>query len=120
MLFRSEALEDRLTVAIMHETRRRDCELEQFAFASIGIHAQHPLRLFEGQGPEKEIVDQAEDRGVQPDPKGQGQNGNYGKTGGLGQRSKGESKIAEHIYIRVLLFRAESLDRIDHRRPPGR
>src|SRR5439155_21724140 len=64
-VFRAEAVEDRLALAIMLKARHRDRELEQVALARVRIHVHEPLRLLERESAQEQVVDQTEDRGVQ-------------------------------------------------------
>jgi len=63
-VFRAEAVEDRLTIAIMLKARHGDRELEQVAFARVRIHVHESLRLLERQSAQKQVVDETENGSV--------------------------------------------------------
>ena len=66
-----KAGENRLAVAIMHKARHRNRDFFQIGIVSIREHVHDPLRLLKRQPAQKQIVDQAEDCSVQPDPQRQ-------------------------------------------------
>src|SRR5213075_2282661 len=63
-VFRAEAVEDRLALAIMLKARHRDRELEQIALARVRIHVHESLRLLERQSAQKQVVDETENGSV--------------------------------------------------------
>ena len=75
------------------EPRRRDRELEQLALSRVGIHVHEALRVFERQTPQKEIVDQTEDGGVESDAKRQGDDRDKGKRRRFAQFTKSEASV---------------------------
>ncbi len=67
-IFGGETVENFLAVAIMLIARRRQREIHQIARLVAAEEVNNTRRFLEGQTAQKKIVDQTEDRGVQPDP----------------------------------------------------
>ena len=89
-VFRAEAVEDRLALAIMLKARHGDCELEQVALARVRIHVHEPLRLLERESAQEQIVDQTEDGGVQSDAECKRQDGNQSEPRRFAKLAKSE------------------------------
>ena len=68
----------RLPIAVMHEARRGERVIEGFAALRLREEMHDARRFLEGQAAQEEIVDQAEDRGVQPDPERERDDGERG------------------------------------------
>ena len=67
-VFAAETVEDRLAIPIMLKARHRHRELQQLALPGIRVHVHDTSRFLKRQSAQKKIIDQTEDRGVQPNP----------------------------------------------------
>ena len=70
-ILRSETVKKHLTVAIKLVTRGRYSDIRQIARLVAVVEVNNARWFLEWQPAQKKIVDQAEDRGVQPDPERQ-------------------------------------------------
>ena len=71
-ILRRQAVEDGLPVAIIHVARRRDRKLRDPLLLRVREDMDEPIGFAERQPAQEEIVDQAEDCCVQPDPEREG------------------------------------------------
>src|SRR5438477_9260416 len=88
----------------MLKAGNRNRELEQIAFARVRIHVHNAFGLFEWQAVQKEIVDQAEDSGVQTNPERKRENGDEGERRRLPKFPKSETQIAHEDITRCAVL----------------
>jgi len=91
-----EAVKDRLALAIELETRPGDRPLERFGRFRPGIKSHKATGVFEGKTAQKQVVDQAEDRGVEPYPEHEGDDGKQSETGRFQELAQSKAEVGEH------------------------
>ena len=84
-----------IVVAEITVHRIRDRVAAPVVAVMMASHGQEHqlLRVFDGQEPQQNLVEQRENRGICPDPKGQRQHRHRGESRTAAQRSKGVPKI---------------------------
>ena len=100
-VLRREPREDRLPVAIMHEPRHGEWKVDDLATLVSGGDVHDPRRLLERQPAQEQIVDQAEDRRVQPDPEREGDHRQKSESRRFAQLPQSETKIGHHMNLHV-------------------
>src|SRR5882724_5203072 len=80
-IFCRESVEKRLALAVMLVARRGYRDVDEVAFLVAGIQMQYTRRLFERQAAQEQIVYQAKNRGVQPDPERKRHDGDECESG---------------------------------------
>ncbi len=65
------------------------------------MELDEPARVFEGKAAQEEIVDQTKDRGVEPNPEGQREDGEKGEARRFEQLSQRKAKIGQHTTPKV-------------------
>src|SRR5207253_9064002 len=96
LILRRKPGENRLTIPIKHESRRRHLELVRTVFP-LGQNMQDPLRFLERQPFEKQIVDQRKDRRVEADPEREGEHRDNRKSRRFTELAQSEAKIIHVI-----------------------
>ena len=91
-----ESVEDGLAVAEMHVARRGEREVDRLFFETRE-DVKNARRFFKWQPAQEQIVDQAEDRRVQPDPERESEDGEQGESRRLAQLPQSETKVSHHM-----------------------
>src|SRR5205814_1288373 len=107
LILRRKPGENRLTIPIKHESRRRHLELVRTVFP-LGQNMQDPLRFLERQPFEKQIVNQRKDRRVESDPERKRDDSDESKRRRFAKFTESEAKVVHASAIRCA---APELDR---------
>ena len=108
--------EHRLSLAPLHEARARDSDLGEATVLGIAVDVHYSLRLMEWQRAQEKVVDQTEDRSVQPDPERQRNDREQSEPGRFEQLTKREAKIDHHKKVLNEMRQPSRLDSIKRRR----
>jgi len=92
-----ELAEDRLPVAVVHEPRRRQRDLDDAAILRVRVHVDDAILIGVGQTAQEQVVDEAEDRRVQADPEGEGEQREQREPRRLQELPDGEAKVCNHV-----------------------
>ncbi len=87
----------------MHEARRGERVIERVATFRFREKMDNARRFLERKAAQKQIVDQTEDRGVQPDPERERNDREQSKPGRFEQLPKRETNIDHHKRALLIL-----------------
>lgn len=113
---RRETVEEFLAFAIKLEARRGKWPLQLRGGFFPGMKLHQPTDILEGQAAQEKVVNQAEDRGVEPDPEGESEHRQDGEAGRFDELSQRKTQVGDHTNGKVEMRPWAPLDSTNKRR----